>query len=76
MIISIICPIYNGQEYIENLHNNILNQDLSQGQSIEILYALTRCSDKSEEILKSLQCDYTLIEPKDFSHSTTREMIV
>ena len=75
MIISIICPIYNGQEYIENLHNNILNQDLSQGHSIEILYVLTRCSDKSEEILKSLKCDYTLIEPKDFSHSTTREMM-
>ncbi|MDU1510242.1 MAG: glycosyltransferase [Clostridium butyricum] len=75
MIISIICPIYNGQEYIENLHNNILNQDLSQGHSIEILYALTRCSDKSEEILKSLKCDYTLIEPTDFSHSTTREMM-
>ena len=75
MIISIICPIYNGQSYIKNLHNNILNQHLESGQSIEILYALTRSSDKSEEMLKSLNCDYTLIEPKDFSHSTTREMM-
>ncbi|MDU4853872.1 MAG: rhamnosyltransferase, partial [Clostridioides difficile] len=66
MIISIICPIYNGQEYIKNLHNNILKQELNEGYSVEILYALTRCSDKSEEILKSLKCDYTLIEPKDF----------
>ena len=50
MIISIICPIYNGQSYIENLHNNILNQHLESGQSVEILYALTRSSDKSEEM--------------------------
>lgn len=75
MIISIICPIYNGQSYIENLHNNILNQHLESGQSLQILYALTRSSDKSEEMLKSLNCHYTLIEPKDFSHSTTREMM-
>ena len=78
MIISIICPIYNGQNYIEKLHNNILNQKLENGQSIEILYALTRSNDKSQEILdrlKDSKCYYTLIEPKDFSHSTTREMM-
>lgn len=75
MKISIICPIYNGQFYIEKLHKNILNQELNEGQSLQILYVLTRCNDKSEEILKKLNCNYTLIEPKDFSHSTTREMM-
>ena len=75
MVISIICPIYNGQSYIENLHNNILNQHLESGQSLQILYALTKCNDRSGDILKSLNCNYTLIELKDFSHSTTREMM-
>ncbi|MBN1039821.1 glycosyltransferase [Clostridium botulinum] len=75
MKISIICPIYNGQSYIEKLHNNILNQKLSDGETLQIMYVLTRSSDKSEEILKKLNCNYTLIEPKDFSHSRTREMM-
>lgn len=75
MKISIICPIYNGQKYIEKLHKNILNQKLESNQNLQILYALTRSTDNSENILKQLNCDYTLIEPKDFSHSTTREMM-
>lgn len=75
MIISIICPIYNGENYIQKLHNNILNQKLESEQTLQILYVLTRCNDKSEELLKRLNCNYTLIEPKDFSHSTTREMM-
>ena len=75
MKISIICPIYNGEQYIEALHDNILNQELEDNQYIEILYVLTKSSDNSEEMLKKLNCNYTLIEPKDFSHSKTREMM-
>ena len=75
MKISIICPIYNGKDYIEKLHNNILNQKLKDNQSLQISYVLTRSKDKSEQILKELNCNYTLIEPKNFSHSTTREMM-
>ena len=75
MKISIICPIYNGKDYIEKLHNNILNQKLKDNQSLQISYVLTRSKDKSEQILKELDCNYTLIEPEYFSHSTTREMM-
>lgn len=75
MNISIICPIYNGQNYIEKLHNNVLNQKLNNEQSLKIMYSLTKSIDKSEEILKSLNCNYTIIDPKDFSHSTTREFM-
>lgn len=75
MTISIICPIYNGQQYIEALNKNILNQELKDNENIEILYVLTKSSDKSEEILKRLNCNYTVIEPNDFSHSKTREMM-
>ena len=75
MKISIICPIYNGQQYIKGLNDNILNQELKDDQELEILYALTISSDRSEYILKSLNCKYTVIEPSDFSHSRTREMM-
>lgn len=75
MKISIICPVYNGQQYIEELNDNILKQRLDKNQELEVLYALTKSCDKSEDILKKLNCKYTLIEPKDFSHSTTREMM-
>lgn len=73
MKISIICPIYNGALYIRKLHNNILNQKVNDDIDLEIMYALTRSSDNSEEILNLLDCNYTMVEAKDFSHSTTRE---
>ncbi len=75
MKISIICPIYNGQQYIEKLNDNILKQKLDKNQELEILYVLTKSKDKSEEILKKLSCNYTLIERSEFSHSRTREMM-
>ena len=56
MKISIICPIYNAQQYIESLNHDILNQQLEDNQEIEIRYVLTKSKDKSEEILKKLSC--------------------
>ncbi|MGN2368641.1 glycosyltransferase [Clostridium cagae] len=76
MKISIICPLYNAENYIYNLNNYILTQELDSEQAIEILYVLTRSKDKSEEILKELNCNYYIVESKDFSHSKTREMMV
>lgn len=75
MKISIICPLYNAEEYILNLNNNILNQKLDKGQGLEVLYVLTKSSDQSEKILKELNCTYLLIDKKEFSHSKTREMM-
>ncbi|NFO04755.1 glycosyltransferase [Clostridium botulinum] len=76
MKISIICPLYNAENYIYNLNNNILLQKLDSEQELEILYVLTKSNDDSENILKELKCKYWIIEPKDFSHSKTREMMV
>lgn len=73
MKISIICPLYNAENYIVDLHNKILSQENVEGTEVEILYVLTRCKDKTEEILKSMDLNYNIIEPKDFSHSKTRE---
>ncbi|EHJ02111.1 glycosyl transferase family 2 [Clostridium sp. DL-VIII] len=75
MKISIICPVYNGEKYIEELNNKLLNQKLDKNQDLEILYVVTRGSDKSESILNKLNCNYCVICPEEFSHGKTREMI-
>ncbi len=75
MKISVICPLYNAENYIYNLNNNILTQELDSEQELKILYVLTRSIDKSEDILKKLNCNYCVVEPKKFSHSLTREIM-
>ncbi|TDT52012.1 glycosyltransferase [Fonticella tunisiensis] len=75
MKISIICPLYNAESYIRDLHLNLLSQKKYDNEEIEILYVLTRSKDRTEEILKELNLNYTLIEPEEFSHSKTREMM-
>ena len=72
MNVDIICPLYNAEKYIENLHKSILKQENVNLNNIR--YILTRGKDNTEEILRKLDnCIYTVIEPKDFSHSLTRE---
>ena len=73
MSIDIICPLYNAEHYLNSLHHSLLMQENVEINSIR--YALTRSSDRTEEMLQNLGAEYTLIEPKDFSHSTTRELM-
>lgn len=71
MDISIICPIYNGEKYIEALYTDIRKQ---KGVNIsEIKFILTDSKDKSEEILEKLNVEYTKISINNFSHSLVRE---
>ena len=71
MSIDIICPLYNAEEYILELHHSILRQKNVNINKIE--YILTRSSDDTELILKENNISYKLIEAADFSHSRTRE---
>lgn len=73
MSIDIICPLYNAEKYLPDLHQSLLMQEDVEIKSIR--YALTHSIDSTEEILKKLGAEYTLIEPQDFSHSFTREMM-
>lgn len=73
MNIDIICPLYNAEKYIENLHNSILKQKNVDIHSVK--YVLTRSKDKTQVILDNNGWEYVLIEPTDFSHSATREMM-
>ncbi len=73
MNVEIICPLYNAESYIENLDKSLKQQKNIKLKKIH--YILTRSKDKSEQLLKELSADYIIVEPKDFSHSLTREKV-
>lgn len=73
--IDIICPLYNASKYINNLHKSFLMQENVDINNIR--YVITKGSDDTEKIVKELDnCVYKVIEPKEFSHSFTREQEV
>ncbi len=72
MTIDIICPLYNAEKYLENLHKSLLKQENVNLKNI--MYILTKSKDNTEKILEKLDnCIYSVIEAKEFSHSLTRE---
>lgn len=73
MKISIICPLYNGEKYLVELHKKIQQQEVEW--EIEELYVLTESSDSTEDLLKEKQLNYFKITKEEFSHSKTREMM-
>lgn len=72
MNIDIICPLYNAENDILNLHNSILKQ--KNVNLNEIKYVLTESKDKTEEKLTELNYKYKKIKKEDFSHGLTREI--
>ena len=71
MTTKIICPLYNGEKYINGLINSITMQKKVNIE--ETLFILTETDDNSEEILKKNKAVYVKIKPSEFSHSLTRE---
>lgn len=71
MTVDIICPLYQAENYIDNLHKSLLKQKNVNINKIK--YILTKSTDKSEEILKKNKLNYEVIDKKDFSHSLVRE---
>lgn len=72
MNIDIICPLYNAQNDIENLHKSIIKQKKVDINSIK--YVLTEGKDNTEQKVKKLNLKYKKIKREDFSHSLTREI--
>lgn len=71
MDVDIICPLYNAEQYIENLHKSLIRQ-----KNVKInkyRYVVTKGKDNTEQKLKKLNLEYQLIDSKDFSHGLTRE---
>ena len=73
MNVEIICPLYNAKNYIENLDKTLKMQKNVEIKKIS--YVLTRSKDNTEEILKEISANYSIVEPKDFSHSLVREKV-
>ena len=71
MNVEIICPLYNAEKYIENLHQSILNQ--KKVEIYKINYILTECNDNTEKILRKNKIKFKKIKRENFSHSLTRE---
>ncbi len=73
MGVEIICPIYNGKDYIEALDKSLKRQ--KNVKIDKISYILTESTDGSEDILKRIGATYTTVKKQDFSHSLTREQV-
>lgn len=71
MKIEIICPLYNAEKFIKNLHHSFLIQ--KKIDDLRITYILTKGKDNTQSILDELGASYSVIEPFEFSHSLTRE---
>lgn len=71
MTVDIICPLYNAENDIENLHKSLLMQ--KDVKINEIKYILTESNDSTEKKLKELEINFKKIKKEEFSHSLTRE---
>lgn len=73
MKIEVICPLYNAEKYIKDMHYSLLKQ---KNVNFNIKYILTESEDKSEEICNELGLNYKKIKRNEFSHSLTREKAI
>ena len=71
MTIDIICPLYNAEEYILDLHESLKKQKKVHVKNI--IYVLTESKDNTEKVLKENKINYKKIQKEEFSHSLTRE---
>lgn len=73
MKVEIICPLYNAENYIIGLDESFRKQEDVEIQKIS--YILTKSKDNTEQILKNISAQYSIVEPSEFSHSLSREKI-
>lgn len=71
--VSIVCPLYNAENSILQLHKSLQKQE--GVDIVEIKYVLTKSKDRTEDLLKMSGVSYEKIKKKDFSHSLTRERV-
>ena len=73
MKIEIICPLYNAEGYIKDLHASILKQKTKD--IVAVTYSLTESKDNSEQVLIDQGLNYHKLKKEEFSHSLTREFM-
>lgn len=67
--ISIICPTYNEEKYIEKCISTMLQQDISK-DDFEMLFVDGRSTDKTREIIKDYQKEHPFIQLIDNPEKT------
>lgn len=73
MNVEIICPLYNAEKYIRELDASLKKQENVDIKKIS--YILTKSNDNTEQILNDISAQYSIVEPKEFSHSLSRENV-
>lgn len=73
MNIEIICPLYNAEDYIEQLNKSLKNQKNVDIKKIS--YILTESTDATQFILDKISANYESIKANEFSHSLSRENV-
>lgn len=72
MDVTVICPLYKAEKYIDDLHASLMmqkNVDLR-----EVKYILTDTKDGLEKKIETLEkANLRIITPEEFSHSLVRE---
>lgn len=73
MNLTVICPLYNAENYISLLNKRILEQKIDKSDSLKVVYVLTESDDNTLSYLIDNNLKYELIKKDEFSHSLTRE---
>ena len=72
MTISVICPLYKAEKYIDDLDASLRRQE--NVNIVEIKYIVTKVEeDKTISKLEKLNSSFDIVYPNEFSHSLTRE---
>lgn len=71
MKVSILCPLYEAEQYLEGLEYRLHKQ--KDVEIAEVIYAYTESKDNTKKLLDQMGCEYITVEKNQFSHSLTRE---
>jgi rhamnosyltransferase len=73
--ISVFIPVFNGDKYLGECIESIINQELPTGYSLEIIIIDSGSTDRSLDIINQYKKHVILIEipNKDFTHGGTRQ---
>ena len=73
--ISVFLPTYNGEKYLGECIEAILNQELPKGYDLEFLITDSGSSDNSVAIIEQYldRVTFNQIPNKDFGHGKTRQ---
>lgn len=58
--LSVIIPVYNLERFLQPMLDSLKRQELG-GYTVEIIFVLNNCTDRSEEVIRSSGLDCTIL---------------